>query len=334
MQRARLAVPILLAGTLATNVLLLLRTDGGPQPAPMGLSGDKDVAQSVSRAFREVSRRVTPAVVSVSTRGLRGSGVLISDEGLIVTNHHVTNGSRRARVELLDGSTFVGTVIGSDPDTDISLLHVDSKGLPFVSLSTDAPPEIGTWVLAVGNPLGYDHSVTFGIISAQGREAGLRDVVYEDFLQTDAAINAGNSGGPLIDLEGRIVGINTAKEVVSEGNQGLGFAIPAYLVREVVSELLEKGYVERGYFGIQLENDGVTVDVVSGTPARNAGIRKGDVLVAIAGEPVSTRKELFDTIARLRPGTRVAVDVLRRGAKELLLVEVGDRRDLNRVASD
>ena len=325
MQVARIAVPLLLLGTLATNALLLLRP-AGESPT------DVDVAQSVSRAFRDVSARVTPAVVSVTTSGLRGSGVLISEDGLIVTNHHVTGQSTRARVKLLDGSTYTAKVIGSDPDTDLSLLHISGKNFPFLALSDAPPPAIGSWVLAVGNPLGYDHSVTFGIISAQGREAGLRDVVYEDFLQTDAAINSGNSGGPLIDLDGRVVGINTAKEVIREGNQGLGFAIPSYLVGKVVADLLDKGYVERGYFGITLEPDGVTVDEVSGVPARNAGLRKGDILVAVAGEPVASRRELFDSIAQLRPGSRVAVDILRRGRKQLLLVEVGDRRDLARAS--
>ncbi len=321
----RLTLPALLAGTLATNALLLAR---GPHPAAAATT-DKEVARSVSRAISEVSAEVTPAVVSVRTRWLTGSGVFVSEDGLIVTNNHVIGGARRCDVTLLDGRVLSAKVVGTDPDSDLALLDVTGSGYDYLEFSSAPPPDIGTWVLAIGNPLGFDHTVTFGIISAQGREAGLAEVVYEDFLQTDAAINAGNSGGPLIDLDGRVVGINTAKEVVPGGSQGLGFAIPAYMVRDVVRQLVEKGFVERGWFGITVGNgrggDIVVSTVRENSPAKSAGLRPGDTVVAIGGREIDNVRELFDAIASLKPGSKVAVDIRRDGALEVLLVEVAQR---------
>ena len=321
MRYGRVALPLLLVGTLSTNVALLLRPEAAPRT-------DRDMAQGVSRALRAVSEQVSPAVVSISTRALRGSGVLLSSDGLIVTNHHVVQHFQRCRVELSDGRSLTARVVGSDPDTDIALVHVEGDGFSAVEVSDDPPPGIGTWVLAFGNPMGLSHSVTFGIVSARGREANLPDIIYEDFLQTDAAINAGNSGGPLIDLDGKLIGINTAKEVAGEFRQGLGFAIPAYMVKEVVAELLEKGHVERGWFGISVveSRTGVIVEsITTGSPADDAGFRALDLVVGIDGAEVANRRALFAAIAGLAPGSTVDVDVVRDETRVVLPVRVGTR---------
>ncbi len=324
------ALPLLVAGSLLSNLAWLRRSS-----AP----GDLDVARGVSRAMQEIAARVTPAVVGVTSfRGQGGvtvgSGVFVDADGVIVTNHHVIDGAREVSVSLLDGRRMSARVRGSDKGTDLAVLQVAGDDLPFALLSEDAPPGIGSWVLAVGNPDGLDHTVTFGIVSARGR-SGLNIADYEDFLQTDAAINFGNSGGPLIDLEGRVVGINTA---VWQGNQGLSFAIPAYMVREVVAEILEKGFVDRGWFGIRVRDLSearavglagearVAVDFVfPGSPAAAAGLQLGDIVLAIGDRTVPDQRTLLDAIARLEPGARVPVEVWRDGRRQRLAVDVGER---------
>lgn len=236
MHVARLTVPLLVLGTIANLALGLRPAPEAPAVVRAEPPADRDVAMSVSRAVNEVAERVTSSVVSVTSRRLQGSGVLLNSDGLIVTNHHVVDGASRVRVTLRDGRELLARVVGSDPETDLAVLDLSGTGFPAADLSEDLPPEIGTWVLAIGNPMGLSHTVTFGIISARGR-AGVGIALYEDFLQTDAAINNGNSGGPLVNLDGQVVGINTAVEVNFIGNQGLGFAIPTYMVREVVSTL-------------------------------------------------------------------------------------------------
>ncbi len=303
----RLPLPLLLAGTLATNVVLLTRPAGSAAPAAPAPRTDAEVARSVSRAISEVSERVRSAVVSVRTPWLSGSGVLISSDGLIVTNFHVTGGAETCDIRLLDGRRLTGRLVAFDRDSDLALISVPGKDFEYLEFADGPEPPIGTWVLAVGNPLGFDHTVTFGIISAAGREAGLSEVVYENFLQTDAAINSGNSGGPLVDLDGRVVGINTAKEVVSGGAQGLGFAIPAEMARDVISQLADKGYVERGWFGIGIEKHrlrrGLYIEsVTGGSPADRAGMERGDYLLAINGEAVQSKRAVFDQIAAAEHG--------------------------------
>ncbi len=339
MQPKHLALPLLLLATLASNLALSLRA-----PTDAARASDRDLARRVSRAIQEVAEQVTPAVVSVTSLRenrtvARGSGVIVRADGTLVTNHHVIVVAETVTVTLLDGRRLRARVRGSDVETDLAVLDVAGRGFQAATLSADEPPPIGTWVLAVGNPLGLDHTVTCGIVSARGRW-GLGIATYEDFIQTDAAINAGNSGGPLVDLSGQVVGINTAKELVREGNQGLGFAIPAYMVREVVDEILEKGYVERGWFGIGVRSltpsqaaalglprePHVTVwQVLAQSPAEEGGLRVGDVVLAIGGTPIQEQREVLDSIARLVPGSKVAVDVWRDQKLELLLVDVGHR---------
>jgi S1-C subfamily serine protease len=334
MQLRRLTLPLLLAATVTSNVILLTRTE-----ATGTATGER-----LSQAVRDVAEQVTPAVVSVTSRAegrivARGSGVIVDSDGTVVTNNHVVQGAEIVNVTLFDGRTLPARVRGSDAETDLSVLDVMGHGFPTADLSAGVPPAIGTWVVAIGNPMGLDHTVTFGIVSARGR-SGLGIATYEDFLQTDAAINAGNSGGPLVDLDGAIVGINTAKELVRGGNQGLGFAIPSYMVQEVVSEILAKGHVERGWFGIRMrdlsarETESLGLErsprvavrhVLPNSPAQSAGLEIDDVVLAIGGTEINEQRDLLDAVARLDPGTKVAVDVWRERKLEVLLVDVARR---------
>jgi len=336
MQSSRFVLPFLLLSTLATQFALLTR-----EPAAEAVDTDRDVAAALSRTVEEVSAEVAPAVVSVTSLSgqrtrARGSGVIIRSDGVVVTNYHVIQGGNAVTVTLQDGSEVPARVRGFDSETDLAILDIRGRGFPVVQLSEEGPPPIGTWVLALGNPMGLDHTVTFGIISARGRSINI--ATYEDFIQTDAAINAGNSGGPLVNLDGEVVGINTAKEVVLTGSQGLGFAIPAYMVREVVDEILEKGFVERGWFGISVADlptkradslgaasTAYVRQVIPDSPAAAAGFEDGDIVLSIGGMVVTESKDVLDQIAKLDPGTKTAVDVWRDHREKLLLVEVGKR---------
>ena len=222
-----------------------------------------------------------------------GSGVFIDPDGTLVTNAHVVRGATAVRVRLVDGRNFEASVLGIDNATDLAVLRVQAPE-PFkaAKLRADVRAEVGEWVLAIGNPLGLGHAVTAGIVSGRGRAA--RIATYENFIQTDAAINPGNSGGPLVDLDGNIVGINTAVADTRNGSQGIGFAIPAWMVAEVVEELVENGRVRRGYLGVELrEFEGaqtkrvVVTRAVRNSPARAAGVRAGDQIVTFDGEKIA-----------------------------------------------
>lgn len=290
---------------------------------------------------------VQPAVVSIHTRSSRGrfaaagmgSGFIISADGLVVTNHHVVAGNEKLEVHLPDGRRFEGTVIGSDPQTDLAVVRLASaKQLPTVVLGSSDNLRVGDWVLAMGSPMGLEHTVTRGIISAEGRGSlGLYQDGYADFLQTDAAINPGNSGGPLFDMEGRVLGINTA--IVAAG-QGIGFAVPIDLVRSTLPQLEKTGRVIRGYLGVAIQDvtpelaealdlrvsEGALVaSVVEGGPADEAGIRPGDVIVSLDGEPIVQAQDLTRRISRLPPSTPVRLGVQRGGREREVSLSLGER---------
>ncbi|MEK7223098.1 MAG: Do family serine endopeptidase [Pseudomonadota bacterium] len=261
-----------------------------------------------------------------------GSGVIMSEQGFILTNHHVIQGADAIQISLQDGRMAKAKLVGSDPDTDVAVLKIDLKKLPVITLGHSDNLRVGDVVLAIGNPFGVGQTVTMGIVSATGRnKLGIN--TFENFIQTDAAINPGNSGGALVDAEGNLVGINTAMFSRSGGYQGIGFAIPTSLAEDVMKEILQHGRPVRGWLGVEaqaitpqiaraLELDDtrgvVVVGVVRGGPAHRAGLQPGDVIVAIDGKKIAEAREALIAISNRKPGNRVKLEVLRNG-KPLML---------------
>jgi serine protease Do len=264
-----------------------------------------------------------------------GSGVLISEDGYILTNNHVVDGADQVKVTLPDAREFEAKVVGRDPKTDLAVVKVEAKGLPHLELADTERTEVGDVVLAIGNPFGLSQSVTMGIVSATGR--GNMGLDYEDFIQTDAPINPGNSGGALVDTEGRLVGINTMIFSRSGGNMGIGFAVPANLARSVMTSLISDGRVTRGYLGAMIqdvtpalakefklkENSGALIgEVKSGSPASKAGLQAGDIVTEYNGKKVSDSRHFRLRVADTKPGSTVAMKVLRDGTPKSLNVTV------------
>jgi len=262
-----------------------------------------------------------------------GSGVIINPDGYVVTNHHVIEGADEIEVTLDDNRVFRAKVIGSDPSTDLALLQIREKGLPYLALANSDEVEVGEWVLAIGNPFNLNSTVTAGIISAKARNINiLRDrSAIESFIQTDAAINPGNSGGALVNLKGGLVGINTAIASATGVYAGYGFAVPSNIVGKVVEDLIEYGMVQRGYLGLMIRSvdgnlarekdleitEGVYVDsITANSAAGEAGIEVGDVILKVNSTETRTSGELLETIGRMRPGDEVLLSVDRDG-KEL-----------------
>jgi len=264
-----------------------------------------------------------------------GSGVIATKDGYILTNNHVVEGADEVKVALQDGREFTAKVVGRDPKSDVAVIKIDAKDLPAVPLADSDKVEVGDVVLAIGNPFGIGQTVTTGIVSAKGR--GNMGLDYEDFIQTDAAINPGNSGGALVDADGRLVGINTAILSRSGGNQGIGFAIPVNLARDIMGDLVKDGHVTRGYLGVMIQdltpalvkefklkdNAGALIgDVTSKGPADKAGLKSGDLLVEFNGKKVTDSRHLKLEVARTHPGETVPVKILRDGTAKTLEVTV------------
>ncbi len=262
-----------------------------------------------------------------------GSGVIISADGYIVTNNHVIDGADTVTVALSDGRELTAKVVGRDPLSDIAVVKVDAKDLPAITFADSTKVEVGDRVLAIGNPFGIGETVTSGIISAKGRQVGiLADVKgFENFIQTDAAINPGNSGGALVDVEGRLIGINSAILSHNGGFQGVGFAVPTEMVGSIASNLVENGKVVRGYLGVNIQNitpaladsfslknpEGALIaEVLPDSPAAKAGLKEGDVVTAVNGTTVKDSNTLRMTVTSLKPGSKLALDVLRDGKIE------------------
>ncbi len=278
-----------------------------------------------------------------------GSGVVVSSDGYILTNNHVIAGADEINVRFIGGETRSAEVVGTDPKTDIAVLKVDADDLPHIALGDSEKLRVGEMVLAIGSPLSPNlaHSVTSGIVSAKGRSnVGLAD--YEDFIQTDAAINPGNSGGALINLDGELIGINTAIASRSGGYQGIGFAVPSNMARRVMESLIEHGAVVRGWLGVYIQdidetlaeamgieqNEGALVsDVTDDGPGAKAGIQRGDIVVALDGKKVRSSTQLRNEIAAKSPGSQATLDLLRAGATEQVTVTLGEL-PVDEVAAD
>ena len=269
-----------------------------------------------------------------------GSGVIVSPDGYVLTANHVVSGAEEIMMGLgTELRKYKAKKVGTDPGTDVALLKIDEKTLPAIAFADSEKARAGDIVLAIGNPFGLRQTVTMGIISAVGR-GGMGIVDYENFIQTDAAINMGNSGGALVDTEGRLLGINTAIFSRSGGNQGVGFAIPANLARDVMQSLREKGRVIRGYIGTSVQtltpdlteamklNEQLTGalvgEVTPGSPSQKAGMKTGDVITAVNGKKVSDARELRLMIGSMAPGTKVQIEVNREGQRKMLDVELAE----------
>ncbi len=266
----------------------------------------------------------------------QGSGFFISADGFAVTNNHVVDKAEKVEVTTDSGKTYTARVIGTDPRTDLALIKVDDgNAFPFVRLAT-AAPRVGDWVLAVGNPFGLGGTVTAGIVSARGRDIGAGP--YDDFIQIDAPVNKGNSGGPAFDVDGNVIGVNTAIFSPSGGSVGIAFAIPAETVKTVVAQLKDHGAVTRGWIGVQIQP--VTADIAdslglkqprgalvaepqAGSPANKAGIRSGDVIVSVDGAAVDDARTLARRIGSLPPGTTVKLGIIRDGREQTVTLTLG-----------
>lgn len=279
-----------------------------------------------------------PAPRAPVERGV-GSGVIVSQDGTILTNNHVIEGAEKITVELNDTRTFDAKVVGTDPLSDLAVLKIESNGLPYLNLGDSDRVRVGDIVLAIGNPLGIGQTVTSGIISAKGRRTGLSDGSFEDFLQTDAPINRGNSGGALINLNGELIGINSQILSPSGGNIGIGFSIPSNMAKSVMEQLVANGKVRRGQLGVGIQRidegmkeqfglkdtKGVFINQVRpGSAAEKAGLKRDDVIIAFNGEKVEDTNILRNRVAGTTPGTEVTLTILRDGKEEQIKVTLDE----------
>ena len=296
--------------------------------SPFGKRGDEPFDDFFEKFFGDSPER------EFKRKGL-GSGFIFSEDGYIVTNNHVVERATDIEVILQNGDSYPAEIIGTDPKSDLALLKIEPETkLPAVRFGNSDNLEIGDWVLAIGNPFGLGHTVTSGIISAKGRSLGLGS--YDDFVQTDAAINPGNSGGPLFNYDGELVGVNTA---IIAGGQGIGFAIPVNMAKNVVSQLRNSGKVVRGWIGVYVQqvtpeiaesldlgNDegALVADVTEDGPADKAGVKRGDIIVEVNGNKIDEMPDLPKLVASYSPGTKTKLKVLRDGKEKVLNIKLGE----------
>lgn len=324
-------------------------------PPPFGRDwpfGDDMLKRFFGDRFQAVPRQKAPQ----PKRSLsQGSGFvfatksgLLSDKSYVLTNNHVVDNAGRIKVKLPDGREFDASVKGTDPQSDVAVLEIDTGGLQALKLGDSDKLEVGEWVVAIGNPFGLNNTLTVGVVSAKGRSSlGIND--YEDFIQTDAAINPGNSGGPLVNLDGEVVGINTAIFSRSGGYMGVGFAIPVNLVKAVADQLIDNGEVKRGYLGIVIQDltpeladsfgiaqgKGILVaQVADDSPAARSGLRQGDVIVTYQGRPVTSVGRFRNEVVLTQPGSKQPFIIIRDGKRQQIEVSIGQLNEETQIAQD
>jgi serine protease Do len=347
MTRAVLAFALALAGTL--GILLGFLAGGRPLATTPALAPGPP-------SFAEIAQRVNPSVVNVTViedqlppshpsldtdalpgvpRRGEGSGFIVDPDGYILTNHHVVASPDRIRVRLADKRELPATLVGSDPSTDLALLRVSARNLPALPLGDSDRLRVGEWVCAIGNPYRFDHSVTVGVVSSKGRK--IYDPSFDAYIQTDAAINPGNSGGPLVNAAGEAIGISSA---VSLQGQGIGFAVPSNVARDVIRQLKARGHVSRGYLGIQLQeldadlarmlgvpaaSGAMVLDVVEGNAGAAAGLQRYDVITEVSGRAIGDGDQLVRVIAAEPPGSEVQLKVVRDRKPLTLTARLAER---------
>lgn len=323
-------------------IAVRVKVNAGPQNS----SFEGQLPQGFERFFRRFGEDMNPDLPGRGAPDMpqraprrssgQGSGFFISADGYAVTNNHVVDRAEEVEIQTDDGKTYSAKVIGVDPRTDLALIKVDGNNFPYAKLAGHAP-RVGDWVLAVGNPFGLSSTVTAGIVSARGRDIGAGP--YDDFLQIDAPVNKGNSGGPTFDTDGNVVGVNTAIFSPSGGNVGIAFAIPASTVDSVVKQLRDKGSVTRGWIGVQIQpltkdiadsmglktSEGALVaEPAPDSPAVKAGIKSGDVITAVNGEKIANARELTRRIGSMSPGNSVKLTLLQGGSEKTVNLTLGE----------
>lgn len=338
------------------------------------LTVDTSYLEQTSKAFTEISKKATPSVVFIKAqydepqdsenpfdyfndeffkhffgapkRGFRqqpspqisgGSGFIVSSDGNILTNNHVIKDANKITVVLNNGKEYVAKLVGSDPRTDLAIIKIDAKNLPFLTFGNSDKLEIGEWVIAIGSPFALQSSLTVGVISAKNRQ-NLRITDFEDFLQTDAAINPGNSGGPLLNIKSEVIGVNTAIVSQSGGYMGIGFAIPSSMAKHIVNQIIDSGSVKRGFLGVYYQeidkemaeafnlekSEGVIIsEVIKDSPAEKAGLKQGDIIIEYNNTPVKTLSSFRNDVALLEPGAPLTLKVLRNNKKETIKIILG-----------
>ncbi|MBR7794343.1 Do family serine endopeptidase [Undibacterium sp. FT147W] len=345
-------------------------TQGGPMGAALSLKEAPANSVGAQSSYRGAAQKAMPSVVNIYTskeiqrarnpllndpflrrffgeqsnqgterQSSLGSGVIVSAEGYILTNNHVVESADEIDVALADGRTAAAKVVGTDPETDLAVIKINLPNIPAITLGQPDDTKVGDVVLAIGNPFGVGQTVTMGIISALGRN-NLTDNAFQNFIQTDAAINPGNSGGALVDINGNLLGINTAIYSQSGGSVGIGFATPVSTVKAVMEQIISQGQVVRGWigvepqditpelaesFGLKQKSGAIIAGVIRGGPADKAGMKPGDILVSIAGKPVRDTTEMLNLVAQLKPGNTAKITVVRNKQEPTLEVTVGKR---------
>ncbi len=323
---------------IAAPAVVTIRTEGRAKSSPTGVQDEEFLRRFFGDRSDRFDRESAPPARMPRQRGL-GSGVIVDASGYVLTNHHVVDDAENISVDLTDRRTVKATLVGSDKASDLAVLKIEATNLQALPLGDSDAVEVGDVVLAVGNPLGIGQTVTMGIVSAKGRSTGVGNGGYEDFLQTDAPINHGNSGGALVNTKGQLVGINSQIVSMSDGNIGIGFAIPANMARHVMDELRSNGRVRRAQLGVTVQpitsdlaeslglsqvGGAIVSGVEPGSAADKAGMKRGDVIKAFNGRPVDDSNTLRNRVAETAPGSGAKVTIVRDGAERELAVKLGE----------